>query len=32
MIKVAVLAGGCLWGVEYLIIKPDGVIETKVGY
>lgn len=32
MIEVSVLAGGCFWGVEYLIAKLDGVLETKVGY
>jgi peptide-methionine (S)-S-oxide reductase/peptide methionine sulfoxide reductase msrA/msrB len=31
-IKKAVLAGGCFWGVEYLIAKLNGVISTKVGY
>ena len=28
----AVLAGGCLWGVQELLRKMDGVISTRVGY
>lgn len=32
MIKKIVLAGGCFWGLEELIRKQSGVINTIVGY
>lgn len=30
--KVAVLAGGCFWGVQELIREIPGVVESEVGY
>ena len=32
MTKKIVLGGGCFWGLQDLIRKQDGVIETMVGY
>jgi methionine-S-sulfoxide reductase len=30
--EVAILAGGCFWGMEDLLRELDGVVETEVGY
>ena len=30
--EIAVLAGGCFWGVQELLRHRDGVISTRVGY
>lgn len=30
--NVAILAGGCFWGVQELVRQLDGVISTEVGY
>jgi peptide-methionine (S)-S-oxide reductase len=32
MIKKIILAGGCFWGMQELIRKQHGVVETRVGY
>lgn len=30
--NIAIVAGGCFWGVEYYFKRMDGVITTSVGY
>lgn len=30
--EVAVLAGGCFWGMEDILREVDGVLDTEVGY
>jgi peptide-methionine (S)-S-oxide reductase len=32
VVETAILAGGCFWGMQYLIRRVPGVISTRVGY
>ena len=32
MSEVAVLAGGCFWGVEDILRDVPGILDTDVGY
>jgi len=32
MLKKAIFAGGCFWGLQDLIRKQDGIVKTQVGY
>lgn len=32
MSEIAILAGGCFWGMEGLIRAKDGILDTQVGY
>lgn len=31
-LETAILAGGCFWGMQYLIRRMPGVVATRVGY
>jgi len=31
-LEVAILAGGCFWGMEDILREVDGVVDTEVGY
>jgi peptide-methionine (S)-S-oxide reductase len=32
MSEIAILAGGCFWGVQELLRRRDGIVSTRVGY